>query len=648
MMIKIRNGTTDDLDFLLELESRSFDQKRSVDRKSLARSLKSLSQQVLIAEVDGVTAASAIFFVYKKTIRIYSVAVLPENRQKGVGRALVQSITGYAKSRGYVSVALECDAGNEKLSRWYEGMGFIRERKIEDYYAPGEDAFKMRLHLRERQVGSETKKKNIVVADIRPDWLSETDDIEVIEAVEYITGEKYQNGGGYRIFNLCSSFEYQSIGYYVSLLAAARDQRVIPNVTTIRDFYSEDIVKSLGTEEQSLIRESLRMIPGKCFELKVHFGQAADKRFMKLGKALYRLFEAPFLTFHFQRDMDWRLIKVIPSSPDDVDMSGDGKEAANAYFGQKRFGIPRFREYRYDLAMLIDPEEDNPPSCKRALEKFRKAAEKTGFFVDFIYKEDYGRIGEYDALFIRSTTDVRNYTYEFSRTAYAEGLAVIDDPWSILKCSNKLFLAERMKKGSIPVPESILLEKTKKNWRDVEKLGFPVILKKPDSAFSIGVYKADNEERLMDIANMLFKDSELIVAQEYIKTDFDWRIGVLDNEPIFACKYYMARNHWQIYNWESRNKRDFSGAFETLPLWEVPPEVLKTAVRACSLIGDGLYGVDIKQSGQKVYLVEVNDNPNIDAGIEDRIAKDGLYMKIMESMLRRIENSRDVKRPVSG
>ena len=50
--------------------------------------------------------------------------------------------------------------------------------------------------------------------------------------------------------------------------------------------------------------------------------------------------------------------------------------------------------------------------------------------------------------------------------------------------------------------------------------------------------------------------------------------------------------------------------------------MLNTALKAANLIGDGLYGVDLKQIGKKVYVIEVNANPNIDAGMEDQILKD--------------------------
>mgnify|MGYP000075104587 CR=1 FL=1 len=55
-----------------------------------------------------------------------------------------------------------------------------------------------------------------------------------------------------------------------------------------------------------------------------------------------------------------------------------------------------------------------------------------------------------------------------------------------------------------------------------------------------------------------------------------------------------------------------------------------------NLIGDGFYGVDLKRIGRRAVVIEVNDNPNVDAGNEDKILKDALYREIMGLMLRRI------------
>jgi glutathione synthase/RimK-type ligase-like ATP-grasp enzyme len=59
-------------------------------------------------------------------------------------------------------------------------------------------------------------------------------------------------------------------------------------------------------------------------------------------------------------------------------------------------------------------------------------------------------------------------------------------------------------------------------------------------------------------------------------------------------------------------------------------------VRAATLIGDGLYGVDLKQVGDRCYVIEVNDNPNIDAGNEDSVLGEALYREVLGVFLRRI------------
>ena len=57
---------------------------------------------------------------------------------------------------------------------------------------------------------------------------------------------------------------------------------------------------------------------------------------------------------------------------------------------------------------------------------------------------------------------------------------------------------------------------------------------------------------------------------------------------------------------------------------------------AASVIGVGLYGVDLKQVGDRCYVIEVNDNPNIDAGNEDGVLKEALYREVLGVFLRRI------------
>ncbi|MGH8018519.1 MAG: ATP-grasp domain-containing protein, partial [Opitutaceae bacterium] len=168
---------------------------------------------------------------------------------------------------------------------------------------------------------------------------------------------------------------------------------------------------------------------------------------------------------------------------------------------------------------------------------------------------------------------------------------------------------------------------------------YPLVLKIPDSAFSLGVFKVANEDEFRAKAADLLDDSDLVLAQEFLPTDFDWRVGVLDRKPIFVCRYFMSKDHWQIYN-HARKAAESSGDFDSMPVEKAPPAVIETALHAASLIGDGLYGVDLKQKGDKCCVIEINDNPNIDAGVEDESLGQKLYERIMQSFFERIERSK--------
>ena len=70
---------------------------------------------------------------------------------------------------------------------------------------------------------------------------------------------------------------------------------------------------------------------------------------------------------------------------------------------------------------------------------------------------------------------------------------------------------------------------------------------------------------------------------------------------------------------------------------EAPEEVLELGIQAAALIGDGLYGVDIKQNERGLFVIEINDNPNLDRGVEDAVLKDALYEAVLRDFVRRIE-----------
>ena len=271
----------------------------------------------------------------------------------------------------------------------------------------------------------------LIVVNNPSDWPLEVQGVEVVSARSYLTNPAYTDIRGARVFNLCRSYKYQSLGYYVSLLAEARGHRPLPSITTIQDMKSTTIIRLAGDDLEELIQKSLSHIHSNSFTLSIYFGRNLAQRYDRLSLHLFNMFQAPLLRAYFVRDEDgWALQNIGPIAaseiPDEhwpflVDFAKD-------YFAGKRYSLPKKTVYRYDLAILYNETDFNKPSNPKAIQKFIKAAEALGVGAEIIGKDDYGRLAEFDALFIRETTSVNHHTYRFAQRATAEGLVVIDDP----------------------------------------------------------------------------------------------------------------------------------------------------------------------------------------------------------------------------
>jgi glutathione synthase/RimK-type ligase-like ATP-grasp enzyme len=171
----------------------------------------------------------------------------------------------------------------------------------------------------------------------------------------------------------------------------------------------------------------------------------------------------------------------------------------------------------------------------------------------------------------------------------------------------------------------------------VPELGLPCVLKQPDSSFSRGVVKVETEAELVPGVTELLAKSALIIAQEWLPTGFDWRVGIIGRRVLFVAKYYFPSGHWQVVKRDAQRRKLSEGPTEAVPVEEAPKEVIRIALKSANLIGDGFYGVDVKQVGNRCYVIEVNDNPNVDAGNEDGVLKGALYREVMSVFLKRIE-----------
>jgi glutathione synthase/RimK-type ligase-like ATP-grasp enzyme len=465
-------------------------------------------------------------------------------------------------------------------------------------------------------------------------------DYPVTTASDYLVGTTWQRRRRVRIVNLCRTQRYLGEGYYCSMLAEARGHRVIPTVRTIRDLCSKSLYTLDTHDLESRVRRifdtRLNLSDKQSFSVVIMFGYTSLKELQPLSREIFELFRMPLIKVTFSNRLGWQISELKPLGLQELsaDMLPDFNQSLERFLSSRWRDPQKRHRAKYDLAILHDPAEAMPPSDRKALQLFMQSATRHGLDPELITQKDFGRLGEFDALFIRATTAIDHYTYRFARKASSEGLVVMDDPDSILRCTNKIYLYELLRSNNIATPKTAVVSDRGMD-RLAEEISYPIVLKAPDGSFSRGIHKVDSRQELLNVAKQMFKSSELLLGQAYIYTPFDWRIGVINRKPLYACKYFMSPNHWQIYH---HGEKTIEGDHKTLQIEEVPAVVIETALKAANLIGDGFYGVDLKETEQGVLVIEINDNPSIESGVEDELLGSRLYDRVMEQFLLRIES----------
>ncbi|HEX7022214.1 MAG TPA: hypothetical protein VF171_05105, partial [Trueperaceae bacterium] len=158
-----------------------------------------------------------------------------------------------------------------------------------------------------------------------------------------------------------------------------------------------------------------------------------------------------------------------------------------------------------------------------------------------------------------------------------------------------------------------------------EAMGLPLVLKAPNSSFSTYVDKVSNPEEFVRVGKRFLRRADRIVVQQYLPSDFDWRVITLDGHVLAVVKYVFAQDKWKLMD------RGSGGEWAQtigVPLDQAHPRLLEVALHAANAVGKSLYGIDIKEVGGEFYVIEVNDNPNIDAGNEDQASPD-IYQAII-------------------
>ena len=216
----------------------------------------------------------------------------------------------------------------------------------------------------------------VILVDQARDFPNADTPHKVITTRDYLARPKlFARLGRAKIINLSRSYNYQSKGYYASLLAEARGHRVIPTVETMLD------LRELKLYEQSLpeLQEALTAAALKAqatedttFDLLFCFGFVQDSRFEAFGRLLFDWYRCPAIEVTITAGKRWKIdrLRARPLAklgPDEAEFFHKSLHRHT----QRDWRNPRGRAIaRYSLAVLHDPQDALPPSSLDTLRHF--------------------------------------------------------------------------------------------------------------------------------------------------------------------------------------------------------------------------------------------------------------------------------------
>lgn len=144
----IRDAASDDVPALVALEARCFETDR-LSARSFRRFLSRPTAELIVTAEDGSIRGYALVLYHRNAslARLYSIAVAPEARGRGLARALVAELERRALARGMTRLRLEVHVDNAAAQRLYREMGYREFAIRPDYYEDHASAVRMEKEL---------------------------------------------------------------------------------------------------------------------------------------------------------------------------------------------------------------------------------------------------------------------------------------------------------------------------------------------------------------------------------------------------------------------------------------------------------------------------------------------------------------------
>lgn len=139
-MIEYRPMTEEDIPHVIEIENQCFSQPWSAE--AMLRELRENAKMAryMVACADGRVVGYGGYWQIFDEAHITNIAVKPDEKRKGYGKALLSFVLDEMKDVGVSKVTLEVNEKNVAAIRLYESFGFRPAGRRKKYYEGVDDA----------------------------------------------------------------------------------------------------------------------------------------------------------------------------------------------------------------------------------------------------------------------------------------------------------------------------------------------------------------------------------------------------------------------------------------------------------------------------------------------------------------------------
>jgi ribosomal protein S6--L-glutamate ligase len=302
--------------------------------------------------------------------------------------------------------------------------------------------------------------------------------------------------------------------------------------------------------------------------------------------------------------------------------------------------VPKFKEFISEakedkkfLRLLIITDEPEKAKEFHTADRLREECDKLKY-PNYLFKLTGGYTTYKDGIRrFHNKDDKKGFEIDSDTVAVIRGSVTRKDSWldyvSILEranvclvnsrqcisvCADKYRTSLRLADYGLTEPKTILINDPENSVEQVEEAGlkFPIILKTLRGSKGVGVLFVESAKALDSIVQLVHKQDEDtdLLAQQYIKTDYDVRAHVLGGKLIAAMKRPVIEGDF-------RSNVSQGSEPENIKLTELE---IEDCLRAAKAVGGLWSAVDFIPSKNREkeppYFLEVNSSPGTE-GIED-------------------------------